>query len=314
MRARIRNIKPEVLSDEELWDAEQRTGLPLYRAFTGLWMYADKEGRFEWRPRALRSLILPYWDGDFELVLAALEDGRFVIRYDVAGRTYGLVRTFREHQSPNHKEPDSRIPPPPSADSSITQESPGTAQADLGQAQEQPSKAREGLVLVPGFPGSSGNGNGNGNGTKGARAPLTRARAREARGHSAPEIQERFTELYRARFAVVPYLGGGEVVEDFADRLVGTAEARGVEPLVLLEQVFERWAAQPPEDITRRAPYATFAARFGALLDAPAGNGLSEREQLQAQQAEAIKAKDMERYRALAAEERARFGGGSDAH
>lgn len=113
MRPRIRTIKPEIHTDEELWDLEQQTGLPVFRAFVGLWSYADREGRFEWRPRPLKAAILPYWEGDFEEVLDALVVARFVIRYSVDGKTYGWVRTFTEHQVVNTREPPSFLPAPP---------------------------------------------------------------------------------------------------------------------------------------------------------------------------------------------------------
>jgi len=113
MKARIRTIKPEAHLDEGLWDLEQELGAPVFRAFTGLWNYADKEGRFEWRPRPLKSLILPYWDGDFSRVLDALVTRGFLVRYTVAGREYGLVRTFAQHQVINNRETESKLPPPP---------------------------------------------------------------------------------------------------------------------------------------------------------------------------------------------------------
>lgn len=113
MRPRIRTVKPEALKDEELWDLEASSGLPLYRAFQGLWMFADREGRFEWRPRALKSDILPYWDGDFERCLQALERGGFIQRYEVNGRLYGVVPNLGKHQRFDHREPQSVLPPPP---------------------------------------------------------------------------------------------------------------------------------------------------------------------------------------------------------
>lgn len=112
MRGRIRSIKPEIFDDEDLWDLAQETGLPVLQAFVGLWCYADREGRFEWRPRALKSKILPYWDGDMRLALEALASRSFIIRYTVNGKNYGYVRTFKEHQQINNKEPASTLPPP----------------------------------------------------------------------------------------------------------------------------------------------------------------------------------------------------------
>jgi hypothetical protein len=136
MRGRIRTAKPEVLKDEELWDLEVSTGLPLYRAFQGLWFYADREGRFEWRPRALKSDILPYWEGSFDAVLDALARGRFIVRYTVDGREYGWVRTLTRHQRFDHREPPSILPPPPD-------KPPGHAPTiEPGHAEESPGHAR----------------------------------------------------------------------------------------------------------------------------------------------------------------------------
>lgn len=115
MRPRIRAIKPEIGSDEDLWDLGLETGLPVYQAFTLLWCCADREGRFEWRPRALKAVCLPYWDGDFSRVLDALTTRGFLVRYTSPtreGRVYGLVRTFAKHQHINGREPASELPCP----------------------------------------------------------------------------------------------------------------------------------------------------------------------------------------------------------
>jgi hypothetical protein len=113
MKTRIRTIKPEAHTDEDLWDLEQETGLPIFRAFTGLWCHADKEGRFEWRPRPLKAGVLPYWDGDFSRVLDALASRGFVRKYACDGREFGVIDTFRRHQFINGKEPESELPEPP---------------------------------------------------------------------------------------------------------------------------------------------------------------------------------------------------------
>ncbi len=113
MKGRIRSVKPELLQDEKLWDLGAETGLPVLQAFVGLWCYVDREGRFEWRPRALKALILPYWEGSMEDVLARLAEARFIVRYEVDGRSYAYVRTFTEHQCINAKEGPSTLPAPP---------------------------------------------------------------------------------------------------------------------------------------------------------------------------------------------------------
>ncbi len=117
---RIRSIKPEVHLDEALWDLEQETGLPVFRAFSGLWAAADREGRFQWRPRALKASILPYWNQDFTIVLDALVSGDFLVKYEVDGEWFGLVRTFLKHQVINIRESKSELPEPPQTDATCT--------------------------------------------------------------------------------------------------------------------------------------------------------------------------------------------------
>ena len=112
MIGRIRTVKPELFLDEELWELAEETGLPIVQAFVGMFCYADREGRFEWRPRTLKSVILPYWSGDFSRVLDALESRRFLVRYRCGEREYGYVRTFARHQVINNRERPSEIPPP----------------------------------------------------------------------------------------------------------------------------------------------------------------------------------------------------------
>ena len=110
---RIRTIKPEFFLHEELFDAEQSEGLPLRLAFAGLWTCCDKEGRFEWRPRALKTDILPYDNIDFSRVLDALVTRGFVVRYRVDGKEYGFVPGFSKHQVINNRERESDLPKPP---------------------------------------------------------------------------------------------------------------------------------------------------------------------------------------------------------
>lgn len=112
MAGRIRTIKPEAFKDADLWDAEQESGLPLFRAYTALWCQADREGRFAWKPRELKLDCLPYWDGDFSRVLDALVTRGFLVRYVSQGRIYGWIPTLKDHQYFNGKEPKSKLPPP----------------------------------------------------------------------------------------------------------------------------------------------------------------------------------------------------------
>lgn len=108
--ARIRSIKPEFFTDEDIARLD-----PLYRlAFVGLWCQADRAGRLEDRPARLKVQVLPYDTVDFEEVLNALVGARFVQRFTGPdGRAYLQVRTFEEHQRPRDDEAESKIPVPP---------------------------------------------------------------------------------------------------------------------------------------------------------------------------------------------------------
>ncbi|MES2262131.1 MAG: hypothetical protein V4724_26725 [Pseudomonadota bacterium] len=109
---RIRTVKPELFKHEDLFDLEQQTGLPIRTAFMGLFTCCDKEGRFKWRPRALKLDILPYDDLDFSRVLDALMTRGFVVKYTADDEFYGFIPTFSKHQVINNRESESELPEP----------------------------------------------------------------------------------------------------------------------------------------------------------------------------------------------------------
>ena len=110
--ARMRMVRPELFVHEDLFAAEQESKLPLRLAYIGLWTQCDRAGRFEWRPMRLKLAILPWDVVDFTAVLDALVKHGFVVRYDVAGRSYGCIPTWSKHQKCHPNEADSTIPPP----------------------------------------------------------------------------------------------------------------------------------------------------------------------------------------------------------
>lgn len=111
---RIRTIKPEFFKHEGLFEAEIECGLPLRLAFAGIWTICDREGRFKWQPRAIKTDVLPYDDLDFSRVLDALVTRGFLVKYGSGSREFGWVPTFKDHQHINNREQDSVLPPPPS--------------------------------------------------------------------------------------------------------------------------------------------------------------------------------------------------------
>lgn len=142
--ARIRTVKPELFEHEELFDLEKATGLPLRLAFIGLFTCCDREGRFKWRPRALKKNVLPYDDHiDFSRVLDALGTRGFVRKYVVDGEEYGVIPTWDKHQVINNRESESDLPyPEENSYVSIT----STREARVGDATgtRHEGKGREG--------------------------------------------------------------------------------------------------------------------------------------------------------------------------
>jgi hypothetical protein len=126
----------------------------------------------------------------------------------------------------------------------------------------------------------------------------------------ARRVHTRFVRLYEARFRNVPAMGGRNVA-GFGPALMRTAKLRGVAPFALLEIAFQRWANGPQDDIAKRAPYASFIARFGSLIDTEQHTS-SEKDRLLAAQEAALRAGDRETYTQLVAEYRAKFGGGDN--
>ena len=113
--ARIRYLKPEFFSDEDLADLPFQARL----AFAGLWCYADKAGRLEDRPKFLKAMIFPYDNIDMGKQLDLLSQAKhgngvpFIQRYDVDGTKYIQILTWDKHQKPHHTEAESKIPPTP---------------------------------------------------------------------------------------------------------------------------------------------------------------------------------------------------------
>jgi hypothetical protein len=79
--ARIRTVKPDLFRHEKLLEAERAAGMPLRLAFIGLFTVCDREGRFKWRPNAIRLDVFPYEQIDMEAILKALYFYGFIGHY-----------------------------------------------------------------------------------------------------------------------------------------------------------------------------------------------------------------------------------------
>jgi hypothetical protein len=109
---RIRQIKPGICSNEDIAEL----GPYAYILFTGLWMLADREGRFEWRPQRIKALVMPLWDEvggkAVEDLLEKLWKKGFIFPYEENEAKYGQIQNWHKHQRPDSREGKSELPAP----------------------------------------------------------------------------------------------------------------------------------------------------------------------------------------------------------
>ncbi len=134
--ARVRSVTPAFFRHELLQDLEAaHPGAHVMLVFAGLWTVADKEGRFEWRPRQLHLDILPFLALDLEKTLTILTAAGFIRRYTVGDRVFGFIPNFGKYQRISGKEAQgpARFPAPPETDQVEPENHPGSA----GEAPEK---------------------------------------------------------------------------------------------------------------------------------------------------------------------------------
>jgi hypothetical protein len=110
--ARIRTIKPEFFSHEEL-----ASKTPYARLLAiGLLTLADCEGRLRWVPMQVHSQVFP-WEASVNIqsLLSELIECDYLVHYEVDGKQYVEIVNFKKHQRISGKEAtySSRIPSPP---------------------------------------------------------------------------------------------------------------------------------------------------------------------------------------------------------
>jgi hypothetical protein len=122
---RSRNIKPAFFINSELAECDFASRL----LFIGLWCYADREGRFEWKPKQIRAAIFPYDSVDIDQLLCNLMSLHLITCHDMVGH----IPCFKKHQHPHPHEPKSTLPENPNKNNVIAcNTNVMTCQEDLG--------------------------------------------------------------------------------------------------------------------------------------------------------------------------------------
>lgn len=104
--ARIRTIKPEFFTSEDIVSLT-----PLARVFyIALWCEADREGRMDWKVGTLKMRYLPGDNCDIGALAGELINAGLIVLYEVNGKTYAEIPTFKTHQVINNRESESTRP------------------------------------------------------------------------------------------------------------------------------------------------------------------------------------------------------------
>jgi hypothetical protein len=111
---RIRSIKPEFFQDEDLAECSLQARF----LFAGLWGLADVEGKIKGTAKFAKAQIFPYddytgADVDGWLNELANHPKKFILRYEVDGTNYILVRNLNKHQRFDPREKPKGLPNPP---------------------------------------------------------------------------------------------------------------------------------------------------------------------------------------------------------
>jgi hypothetical protein len=97
--SRIRSIHPGLMSDEAFMTltVEHPVAIPL---LLGIWMEADDDGIFEWKPLTIKAKCIPAVTTDVTALLECLVNLNFIRKFEASGKPYGAVRNFKHWQRP----------------------------------------------------------------------------------------------------------------------------------------------------------------------------------------------------------------------
>jgi hypothetical protein len=105
--ARIRSVLPGLLTDEAFMALTVECPLAV-ALLLGLWMEADDAGVFQWKPLTIKARILPAVLSPIDETLAVLTRLNFIRRFELDGKSLGVVRNFVKFQRP--KKPSDVLP------------------------------------------------------------------------------------------------------------------------------------------------------------------------------------------------------------
>ena len=112
--ARIRTVKPEFFHSKKLARCSPRARL----LFAALMQLADREGRLRWIPMQVHAHAFPYEPVDISALVDELTGVGSLMKYAHGDDEFLWLPRFTIHQRVKQNEAPSRLPEPPSADTS----------------------------------------------------------------------------------------------------------------------------------------------------------------------------------------------------
>ena len=107
--ARSRIIKPDFFTSDDIVAITPYARL----LYIGLWCEADRMGRLTWSPSTFHRRYLPEDEVQIATVVGELLTRGLVVTYEFGGASYAHIPTFLDHQTPNNRESESKLPEPP---------------------------------------------------------------------------------------------------------------------------------------------------------------------------------------------------------
>ena len=104
--ARIRTIKPEFFTSADIVSLS-----PLARLFyVSMWCEADREGRLSWNTKTFKIRYFPADDCDIEAIAQECIDAELITLYEIEGKKFAEIPSFKTHQVINNRESESVLP------------------------------------------------------------------------------------------------------------------------------------------------------------------------------------------------------------
>jgi hypothetical protein len=107
-----------------------------------MWCEADREGRLSWNTKTFKIRYFPADDCDIEAIAQECIDAGLIDLYEIDGKKFAEIPSFKTHQVINNRESDSVLPPKPSRVKDASPRVLGEGRKE-GKERKEPASKRE---------------------------------------------------------------------------------------------------------------------------------------------------------------------------